>query len=109
MSEKPEKPKENSEDFSNTRRSFLKKIGAAGLLVSLPSLASAEQRETKTSKVSDDLTQPQVAAIATAVPIVLKVNGQARQATIDPRDSLLDTLRDTFHLTGTENGADTGQ
>ena len=109
MSEKPEESKENMEDSFNTRRSFLKKIGAVGLVASLPSLTLAKQQETKSTKMSEDPSQPQIAASASAVPIALKVNGQMRQATIDPRASLLDTLRESFHLTGTKKGCDHGQ
>ena len=43
------------------------------------------------------------------VDITLKVNGQEHRVAIDPRASLLDTLRETLHLTGTKKGCDHGQ
>ena len=38
----------------------------------------------------------------------LKVNGELRQASVEPFYSLLDTLRDELHLTGTKKGCDEG-
>ncbi len=46
---------------------------------------------------------------AATVAITLRVNGKNYQAEIDPRASLLDTLRETLHLTGTKKGCDHGQ
>jgi xanthine dehydrogenase YagT iron-sulfur-binding subunit len=37
------------------------------------------------------------------------VNGQSHAIQIDPRATLLDTLRETIHLTGTKKGCDHGQ
>jgi xanthine dehydrogenase YagT iron-sulfur-binding subunit len=46
---------------------------------------------------------------ARLVNLQLKVNGQARDLTVDTRTSLLDLLRDTIGLTGTKKGCDHGQ
>jgi xanthine dehydrogenase YagT iron-sulfur-binding subunit len=43
------------------------------------------------------------------IPIVLTVNGVARQLEVAPWTSLLDTLRDHLDLTGTKKGCDHGQ
>ena len=43
------------------------------------------------------------------LPVSLNVNGQARQLRVDPRASLLDTLRESLALTGTKKGCDHGQ
>jgi xanthine dehydrogenase YagT iron-sulfur-binding subunit len=43
------------------------------------------------------------------LPIHLNVNGQARELRIDPRASLLDTLREELALAGTKKGCDHGQ
>ena len=48
-------------------------------------------------------------AVAGTLAITLKVNGQLCNAQIDPRATLLDTLRETLHLTGTKKGCDHGQ
>jgi xanthine dehydrogenase YagT iron-sulfur-binding subunit len=57
--------------------------------------------ETQTSRVISGATHK--------VTIALKVNGEVRRVEIDPRASLLDTLRETLHLTGTKKGCDHGQ
>jgi xanthine dehydrogenase YagT iron-sulfur-binding subunit len=43
------------------------------------------------------------------LPMVLSVNAQARELTIEPRVTLLDALRDHLLLTGTKRGCDHGQ
>jgi xanthine dehydrogenase YagT iron-sulfur-binding subunit len=40
--------------------------------------------------------------------VALRVNGVERDAPVDPRVTLLDALRNTFHLTGTKKGCDQG-
>jgi xanthine dehydrogenase YagT iron-sulfur-binding subunit len=52
---------------------------------------------------------PAVPAAASTFPIDLVVNGQARQLRVDPRASLLDTLREEMALAGTKKGCDHGQ
>ncbi|WP_265593705.1 2Fe-2S iron-sulfur cluster-binding protein, partial [Verrucomicrobium sp. BvORR034] len=39
----------------------------------------------------------------------LTVNGKKHTVQIDPRSTLLDTLRESLHLTGTKKGCDHGQ
>ena len=41
--------------------------------------------------------------------VAFKVNGTARELTLDTRTSLLDALREHLHLTGTKKGCDHGQ
>ena len=41
--------------------------------------------------------------------VSLVINGQPRSVTLDPRTTLLDTLREHLHLTGTKKGCDHGQ
>jgi xanthine dehydrogenase YagT iron-sulfur-binding subunit len=48
-------------------------------------------------------------AVAGAVPITLRINGQDHSLRIDPRTTLLDCLRETVALTGTKKGCDHGQ
>ena len=43
------------------------------------------------------------------MPTSLHVNGQHHALALDPRATLLDTLRETLHLTGTKKGCDHGQ
>jgi xanthine dehydrogenase YagT iron-sulfur-binding subunit len=49
------------------------------------------------------------AKIAGAVPVTLRVNGKQLKLQVDPRATLLDTLRESADLTGTKKGCDHGQ
>ncbi|MFW0151230.1 (2Fe-2S)-binding protein [Mycobacterium sp. smrl_JER01] len=46
---------------------------------------------------------------ASAIPVVLLVNGTEHTLDLDPRTTLLDALRDQIGLTGTKKGCDHGQ
>ncbi|QJU60620.1 aldehyde dehydrogenase iron-sulfur subunit [Sphingomonas sp. AP4-R1] len=46
---------------------------------------------------------------AQSSPVRLKVNGQQRDLSLDPRTTLLDALREHLQLTGTKKGCDHGQ
>jgi xanthine dehydrogenase YagT iron-sulfur-binding subunit len=52
-------------------------------------------------------------AVATSLPstigVTLSINGKPHKLSIDPRASLLDTLRETLGLTGSKKGCDAGQ
>ena len=41
--------------------------------------------------------------------MALRVNGETHRLQIDPRATVLNTLRETLHLTGTKKGCDHGQ
>jgi xanthine dehydrogenase YagT iron-sulfur-binding subunit len=90
-----------------SRRSFLSHMGAAGVATAAtavtPLAVSAAIAETQ------ERTVPQTQAIPGTMPVTLKVNGQSYSVQIDPRATLLDTLRETLHLTGTKKGCDHGQ
>jgi xanthine dehydrogenase YagT iron-sulfur-binding subunit len=43
------------------------------------------------------------------IAIELQVNGAGRSASIDPRATVLEVLRDSFGLTGTKQGCDRGE
>ncbi len=87
--------------FNPTRRKLLKVSAAAGGAVAAgPMLPEAEaQTVSPTAKP---------AAPAT-VNVLLRVNGTDHEVMIDPRTTLLDTLRERLHLTGTKKGCDQGQ
>jgi xanthine dehydrogenase YagT iron-sulfur-binding subunit len=58
----------------------------------------------------DEIAQPaHAAASANAVAVSLRINGQDHSATLDPRVTLLDLLRERLGLTGTKKGCDHGQ
>jgi xanthine dehydrogenase YagT iron-sulfur-binding subunit len=86
-----------------TRRSFLSHVGAATAATAIAPLRSSPAfAETGPSESAP-------ATIPGTVPVTLRVNGQAHAIQIDPRATLLDTLRETLHLTGTKKGCDHGQ
>ncbi len=47
--------------------------------------------------------------VGSTVSVSCTVNGTAEQFTVDPRVTLLDTLRERLNLTGTKKGCDRGQ
>jgi xanthine dehydrogenase YagT iron-sulfur-binding subunit len=49
------------------------------------------------------------APVVDDVAITLDINGKVRELRVDPRASLLDTLRERLELTGTKKGCDMGQ
>lgn len=86
-----------------TRRSFLSRIGAAGVATAAAPLAAA-------TATAEPQTQTTAAStIPGTIPVTLNVNGETHAVQIDPRATLLDTLRETLHLTGTKKGCDHGQ
>jgi xanthine dehydrogenase YagT iron-sulfur-binding subunit len=90
-----------------SRRSFLSQMGAAGVATAAtavtPLVVSSAIAETQ------ERTVPAAQAIPGTMPVTLKVNGKSYSVQIDPRATLLDTLRETLHLTGTKKGCDHGQ
>ncbi len=85
-----------------SRRSFLSGLGATGVLAgaaplvqAAPSIAPAPQ---------------EAAAEPGSGALTLRVNGKEyKLAGLDTRATLLDTLRERIHLTGTKKGCDHGQ
>lgn len=53
--------------------------------------------------------QTPVADEGTVAKVTLQVNGRTHQLQIDTRTTLLDTLREHLHFTGTKKGCDQGQ
>jgi xanthine dehydrogenase YagT iron-sulfur-binding subunit len=86
-----------------SRRDFLQYTAAAASAVNLP-LAPATLVAAPTNPGS---CAP--AAFAEPVPVVLRVNGQRHELSLEPRVTLLDALRESIGLTGTKKGCDHGQ
>jgi xanthine dehydrogenase YagT iron-sulfur-binding subunit len=88
-------------DTSISRRDLL--IAGAGSAASLlvPAAGQAAPAQTvRPSAAPED---------ATRMPVRLTVNGQPHALELDTRTTLLDTLREHLHLTGTKKGCDHGQ
>jgi xanthine dehydrogenase YagT iron-sulfur-binding subunit len=119
LSESIQEQKEK-EKAAQTRRSFLKGMGTAGVgmaasLTPLSVAAPVMAHDTPHGAPVVDQASEAVLAEAPAmgseilVPLTLQINGEKQDLRIDPRASLLDTLRETVHLTGTKKGCDHGQ
>jgi xanthine dehydrogenase YagT iron-sulfur-binding subunit len=87
--------------FNPTRRKLLKASAAAGGAVAAGPLVPEADAQ--------PIAQAGKPAAAASVNVLLRVNGTEHQVMIDPRTTLLDTLRERLHLTGTKKGCDQGQ
>ena len=86
-----------------SRRSFLSGLGATGLLAGAAPLVQAAPAA---PAAADDA----VEGGAGTVNLTLRVNGKDYVLRgLDTRATLLDTLRERIHLTGTKKGCDHGQ
>ena len=84
------------DEFTISRRGLLQ-AGAASAAV--PALAAAPATAAPAA----------AASAGTPVPVTLNVNGRTHRLAVDTRTTLLDTLREHLHLTGTKKGCDHGQ
>jgi xanthine dehydrogenase YagT iron-sulfur-binding subunit len=106
-SHKGEAPEaDNGSKFGkSTRRTFLSRLGMAGLFASAggigPALGEASPTDPQAPLESNESKD--------AIPVTLRVNGKKYDLRIDPRTTLLDCLREHLHLTGTKKGCDHGQ
>lgn len=95
-------PGQPSESSGFSRRSFLSGLGATGLLAGAAPLAEA-------APVVAPETQDSATASGTGV-LTLRINGKNYTLRgLDARATLLDTLRERLHLSGTKKGCDHGQ
>jgi xanthine dehydrogenase YagT iron-sulfur-binding subunit len=95
-----------SED-GEARRRFLKQalmagggLAAANLLLNYQMIAAAQTGPSPARPVAD---------WEGTVPVTLRVNGKSYQLKLEPRVTLLDTLRERIGLTGSKKGCDRGQ
>jgi xanthine dehydrogenase YagT iron-sulfur-binding subunit len=85
-----------------SRRSFLSGLGATGVLAGAAPLAAA-------APVIEPILQDQAESSGSG-SITLRINGKDYTLrNLDARATLLDTLRERVHLTGTKKGCDHGQ
>ncbi len=81
-----------------SRRSFLKSIKGVGLLTASNIMASTGVLESDASAKQEE----KKSIGPEAVIVKLNVNGSQSDVTIEPRETLADTLRDHLQLTGTK-------
>jgi len=85
-----------------SRRSFLSGLGAAGLIAGAAPLVHAAPSSWEVAQDPPSGTE--------TVDVSLRVNGKEYELHgLDTRATLLDTLRERIHLTGTKKGCDHGQ
>ena len=103
-SERDQKPEavRRYELGKSTRRTFISRLGMAGLLATTARVTTAFGQ----SSVKE---QSALAESKDAIPVTLTVNGKKHDLRIDPRTTLLDCLREHLHLTGSKKGCDHGQ
>jgi xanthine dehydrogenase YagT iron-sulfur-binding subunit len=85
-----------------SRRDFLQRAGFTGLAVSISPWAAAAFANGKPDANTKFVP-------VNAQKVSFKVNGKKHSLQVDPRATLLDTLRETLQLTGTKKGCDHGQ
>lgn len=85
-----------------TRRSFLERVGAAGVVITASPLVHA-------TETTEEKTPAATVGVPGAVPVVLKVNGEEHRLKLEPRVTLLDALRENLQMFGTKKGCDHGQ
>ncbi|XWW45223.1 (2Fe-2S)-binding protein [Fibrella sp. USSR17] len=86
-------------DGSN-RRWFLKQSSALTGLLLLPPLVAKPAPQPQQSAMS---------AADTKRPVTLKINRKTYKLDVEPRETLLDLMRERLDLTGTKKGCDHGQ
>ncbi|MEJ7766223.1 MAG: 2Fe-2S iron-sulfur cluster-binding protein [Chitinophagaceae bacterium] len=95
-------------EFGSERRLFLKQVLAAGGgMLAMQVLAGQSLFAHSFNEAA--LTEGEAANLENGVKITCKVNGADKTLTVDSRMSLLDTLRERLHLTGSKKGCDHGQ
>ncbi len=93
--------------FDQKRRDLLKSTAAAGSALAVRTLASAS--ETASAATTPSPAPGISGSESPRVNVLLRVNNQEHRLALDPRSTLLDTLREQLHLTGTKKGCDHGQ
>ena len=101
--ERDQKPEAASrcELGKSTRRTFISRLGMAGLLATTARVTTAFGQSS--------VKEQSLAESKDAIPVTLTVNGKTHDLRIDPRTTLLDCLREHLHLTGSKKGCDHGQ
>jgi xanthine dehydrogenase YagT iron-sulfur-binding subunit len=79
-------------------------LGIAALAASAPLLAGTQAHAQAPAQSGAD-----TLAAAPVMSLTLRINGQVQTVAVDPRTTLLDTLREHLALTGAKKGCDHGQ
>jgi xanthine dehydrogenase YagT iron-sulfur-binding subunit len=88
-----------------TRRRFLQQLAGTSAAITLgPALMGMG-----TARAAETPAAPAGSAPGGTVAVQFKINGEAHALELDPRVTLLDTLRERLNLTGSKKGCDHGQ
>ncbi|MFL6373266.1 MAG: 2Fe-2S iron-sulfur cluster-binding protein [Pyrinomonadaceae bacterium] len=102
-------PDDERSKHGTDRRKFLKQVSALGAalvaLHNLPTLSVFARGAGEPATASESLG----GVAADAVSVRFNVNGASKSLSLDPRTTLLDTLRERLDLTGSKKGCDHGQ
>lgn len=93
----PEKPEQSPTSPGVSRRDFLKISGVSAAVPLVSQMGSFALSETEVATQGPG-----------KVPVSLNVNGKKLSASLEPRVTLLDALRDQFELTGAKRVCDRG-
>jgi xanthine dehydrogenase YagT iron-sulfur-binding subunit len=100
MSKQPERSRAS-------RRGFLgQMLAATGTAIAAPALIGKAQEPPASEQAQ---VQPAIAVGVGEMTVTLNINNQSRQVNIEPRATLLDTLRERLGLFGSKKGCDHGQ
>jgi xanthine dehydrogenase YagT iron-sulfur-binding subunit len=95
-------PKKPGGPSASSRRDFLRGSGVAAATAVLTGQATLALEEAQAAQAAG--AEPKV--LAGTVEITLKVNGQDRSCSVEPRSTLLDTLRHRLDVTGPKRVCD---
>jgi xanthine dehydrogenase YagT iron-sulfur-binding subunit len=103
MKKSTEAPEHVSRRAGLSRRAFLASAGTVGV-------ATMINPQTLVARSVDPAAVSELTAGAEGVvPLTLRINGTEHRLRLDPRTTLLDSLREHVVLTGTKKGCDHGQ
>ena len=85
-----------------SRRTFLKASAATAALAGTTVLALEMDASAQTASSTTTMGAPSVSDPFASVPITLSVNGKQYSTVVEPRDMLVNVLREHFNLTGTK-------
>lgn len=91
---------EKEEEKAPSRRDFLKRSSLFTAIALTP---------TTVIKAAENKADEKFAALFEKMPLNIKVNEKSYTLSVEPRQSLLDLLREDLKLTGTKKGCDHGQ
>ena len=104
----PESKDELDKKRGLRRREFVKLVGGTGVAATAQVLAGHKLASAATSVSEPEVSNPAQVIGPGPVPMTLRINGEAKKLTIEPRVTLLDALRNHLDLTGAKKVCDRG-